>query len=82
MRDTPLPAVLTVRDFVDWSRVSLTKAYALMAAGDLFFFKVGGRRYIRRDEAKAKRLEDKPPLNLSPKVIKMSPRPALPKPVE
>lgn len=51
MRDTPLPAVFSVNEFVIWSRLSRTKAYAMMASGKLPFFKIGGRRYIRRDDA-------------------------------
>lgn len=51
MRDKPVSAVFTIPNFVDWSNVSRTKTYALIASGELRSFKLGARRLIRRDDA-------------------------------
>ena len=49
----PTPAVMTVKDFTIWARISRTRAYELIQSGELLSFKVGARRLIRRADAEA-----------------------------
>jgi excisionase family DNA binding protein len=47
----PIPELLTVPEFIQWSRIGRTKVYEQIAAGALRALKVGRRTLIKRDDA-------------------------------
>lgn len=49
----PIPEILTIPEFLAWSRIGRTKTYEQIADGVLRAFKVGRRTLIKRDDALA-----------------------------
>ena len=49
----PIPEILTIPEFLVWSRIGRTKTYEQIADGVLRAFKVGRRTLIKRDDALA-----------------------------
>ncbi len=46
MNDTITPALLTINDFMAWSRLGRTKVYELIGSEELRAIKVGRRTFI------------------------------------
>lgn len=49
----PIPELLTIPEFILWSRIGRTKVYEEIAAGALIALKIGRRTLIKRDDALA-----------------------------
>lgn len=49
---TPFPpALMTIKDFLDWSRLGRTKTYEEIGTGKLPVVKIGRRTYVRTTDA-------------------------------
>lgn len=57
----PTHELLTISEFIKWSRLGRTRVYEEIGAGDLRALKIGRRTFVRRDDALAW-LDSKPVL--------------------
>ena len=47
----PIPELLTIPEFIYWSRLGRTKVYQEIATGSLRAIKIGRRTFVKRDDA-------------------------------
>jgi hypothetical protein len=53
MAQQNLPAMMTISEFLSWSRMGRTKIYELLGSGELAAIKIGRRTFITSDAAEA-----------------------------